>query len=262
MTKLLRFPTDAEKTFKRLEQLWDFVDSTISKQTISTNNDLRLLVLASITTATHRLIRGVIAQIKNLYIDGVDILTRSLAEGLINVKYIIEDETQMRARAYIVADHIDRINSLKRLISLLEQKKAPGMATVTDAERYKMLKSQLETELLGFKNQYGEDNLVWPNLEQRARMSNSEELYATVIWLLSLDSHLTARGLDRFMKEKEDGGVIIDLGQDLSRISLHLTTIYITYMALLNECSTRLDIPLKKDLEQFDNLQVPLSNGS
>ena len=248
----LRFPSDAEDIFRKLESLWNFVDSKISRQTIDHKNDLRLLILASVTAATHRLIRGVIAQINSGSVDGMDILTRSLIEGMINIKYIIEDNTQMRARAYIVADYSDRIKSLKRLIPLLEQEKAPGMATVTDDKHYKNLQSQLEKELLEFQEEYGKDNLIWPSLEQRAQISNSEELYATAIWLLSLDSHLTARGLDRFMKEKEDGGVIIDLGQDLSRVGMHLRTIYITYIALLNECCTYFNLPKREDLEPFD----------
>lgn len=242
---------ESETLFKKLQELWEHIDSALSGRTLLSNNDLRLVILASVIGATHRIIRAIITQIKNGSVDGIDILVRSLVEGLINVKYIIEDETQMRARAYIVDDLRDRLSSIKRLIPMLEQGTARGMATVTDTDRYRQLQQQLQQERQDLINRYGQENLNWPALEQRARQSGSEELYATAIWLLSLDVHMTARGLDRFMSENNNS-VVIELGQDLSRIYLHLRTIYIIYVALLNECNRHFGIPPREEFDKFD----------
>lgn len=255
-TKKKLFPKVATLVFYKLKKLWVAVNSDMGGSQIKHHGDLRLLVLISITAGIHRLVRGILAEIQGNSIDCLDLVTRSFVEALINVKYILEDDTEMRARAYIVQDNKDRITALKRLIPLLETQNAPAMAKVTDAEKCKKLQKEIEAELTELETQHGTKNLIWPDLKQRAKKSNNEELYATAIWLLSLDTHLTARGLDRFIKEKPDGGVIVDLGQDLSRASLILTTIYTTYMALLNECSQRLGCPQKTVIKPFDDFPL------
>lgn len=65
---------------------------------------------------------------------------------------------------------------------------------------------------------------------------------------------MTARGLDRYMSEKVNGGLRINLGQDLTRIYMILRTIYIEYMALLNECCNYFEIPNRKLLDKFDSI--------
>lgn len=243
-------PTDRQ-LLQKLQELWTFADSTLPKLEFKTPIDLRHLLLVSHTGALHRLVRGILAGFKSGSIDALDMLTRSIVEGLINCKYVLEDKTQMRARAYIVHDHKDRLKTVKKLIPLLEQGKAKGMATVTDADRYRKIEETIKQELDDFEKQYGKKNLEWGSLEQRAKASNSEELYTTAFWLLSLDTHLTARGLDRFMKE-DNSKVVIELGQDPSRIPLHLRTAYISYMALLNENCNSFGTPPRKDLDKFD----------
>lgn len=160
------FPEDAKVVFQKLENLWNVVNKEIGEKNLETNGDLRLYTLTSITAAVHRLIRGVIAQINNGSIDGVEILARTVTEGMINVKYILEDQTQMRAHAYITDDIVDRIKSLNRLIPLFEKNKAPGFIGIADAEKYKGLKKTLEKELSESYEKYGKKNLYWPKLKE------------------------------------------------------------------------------------------------
>lgn len=237
---------------QKLEALWNYADRTLGSQSFASKNDLRLVILSSVTAAIHRLTKSTMVQLKGGSTAGLDTILRSCGEGLINVKYILEDETQMRARAYIIDDHRDRITSIERLIPFFKEREELSLTTSADSERLKKLQDQLKQELSDFESKYGKDKLVWPRLDQRAQRSKTEGIYTTVIWLLSLDAHLTARGLDRFMKEKADGGLIIDLGQDLSRIDLYLKTAYIIYMALLNECSTYFNLPPRAGLDRFD----------
>lgn len=252
MQTTIPLTTEARDILGKLEELWNFANSATQGHTIQWQSDLRRVILMSMTGAFHRTIRAILSEIRGGSVDGLDSHVRSLVEGLINTKYIIEDNTQMRARAYIAHDHRDRIAELRRLIPLLERNAAPGMATATDAERYRNLLAQLEQELNQTEAQYGRDSIRWPSLEERARTSNTEELYATAFWLLSLDAHMTARGLDRFMREGENNNLIIELGQDLSRVYMHLRTAYISYLALLNESSNMLKVPSRQELDRFE----------
>lgn len=246
------FPSEAKVMLDKVESLWKYADTATQGHTIQWQGDLRRVILMQMTGAFHRTIRAILAEIRGGSVDGLDSHTRSIVEGLISTKYILEDDTQMRARAFIAHDHRDRISSLRRLIPLLDRNAAPGMATVTDAQRYRNLLAQLEQELIQTEAQYGKNNIRWPSLQERARLSNSEELYATAFWLLSLDAHMTSRGLDRFMREGVNNNLIVELGQDLSRSYMHLRTIYISYLALLNECNRLFGVPPRRELDQFE----------
>lgn len=247
MDEIVIFPADAKDVYLKLDKLWQTVNSQLINDHINLRDELRFLVLMSITGAIHRLVRGILTEIKGGSVDGLDLMSRSIIEGLITVKYVIEDDTQMRSNAYIAHDHTDRINALKRLIPISEKQK-----NSTDTKNYKQLLAQLEKELTDLKKLHGEKNLIWPTLELRAKASGNEELYATAVWLLSSYSHMTVRALDHYMKQKEDGGIVIELGQDLSRTYMNLASVYTTYLTLLNECSIRIGIPKKEILAQFD----------
>jgi len=249
--KTVPLSTASERLLQQLENLWNFMDSALSSRQFPAQNDLRLFILASVTAATFRIIRAIIRQIRGGSVDGIEILIRSLVEGMVNVKYILEDTTQMRARAYIADDLRDRLANVRRLIPLLAKGTARGMATVTDADRYRKLERQLQQERQDLKDQYGEKNLRFPSLEQRAKLSGTEELYSTAFWLFSLDTHFTARGLDRFMNT-QNNNIVIELGQDLSRIYLSLRSTYIIFCALLNECSQYFNIPQREEFKKYD----------
>ena len=126
------------------------------------------------------------------------------------------------------------------------------MATVTDAQRYRNLLAQLEQELTQTETQYGRDTIRWPSLQERARLSNAEELYATAFWLLSLDAHMTSRGLDRFMRDGGNNNFVVELGQDLSRSYMHFRTAHICYLALLNESNRLFGVPPREELDRFE----------
>ena len=249
----LKLPEQSKPLVEQLDKLWQFSETGMRGKTFETGGDLRKIILLQITAAVSRTIHSALTQIKGESFYGLDFLLRPIVEGLINYKYIKEDETQMRARAFIMDDIRTRLADIRRLIPLLDRGQAPGMATVTDAGRYRQLETRLLQEQTDLNNQYGQENLVLPNIEERARQSGTSEIYATVYWLLCQDTHLTARGLDRYMRE-DNGQLSVVWDLSLDRFLITLRTFYIIYIALLNECSDNFGIPIKKDLAPFDNI--------
>lgn len=236
---------------KRLEELWKFSESSMRGKSFETQGDLRLVILLQITAATSRTIHSVITQVNGNSFYGLDFLSRPLVEGLINYKYIKEDDTQMRVRAFIADDLRTRLANIRRLIPLLERNEAPGMATVTDARRYRELEAQLIQEQTDLTNIYGRDNLRLPSIEERARLSGTSEIYTTAYWLLCQDTHLTARGLDRYMSEN-NGQLSVTWDQDLDRFNMSLRTFFIIFSAMLAECSEKFGIPDMSELNKFE----------
>lgn len=142
----LELPEQSNPLVTLLEKLWKFSEDAMRGKTFKTGNDLRKIILLQITAATSRTIHSALIQIKGNSFYALDFLLRPIVEGLINYKYIKEDPTQMRTRAFIMDDIRTRLADVRRLIPLLERNRAPGMSKVTDAAGYRKLEKQLLQE--------------------------------------------------------------------------------------------------------------------
>jgi len=143
---------------KQLEELWNFLDVRLRSYKLKTH-DLRLIVLLQMTVAMHRIIRGFIAQLKGGSNDNLQSNLRTLTEATININYILSDDTDNSAKAFILDSKRSRITALGRLIKLLEQDRAPSMARVNSIESYKELKLSLEQELSEQESRLGANNV-------------------------------------------------------------------------------------------------------
>lgn len=249
----LTFPDSARQLYENLQALYNLAESSMRGHVYDTHDDLRNIILLQITSSTVRITGSVIKQISNNGFYGIDFMLRPLVEGLINYSYIKADDTQMRARAFIADDLRSRLTAVRRIIRLLEQNQAPGMARVTSVERYHQLETQLVQERTQLEALYGETELRWPNLEVRARDGNTLELYATLYWLLCLDTHLTARGLDRFIREV-NGQLTIVGDLEEGRFQSTLRTFYLILSALLADCSEKFGTPVMSELNRFESI--------
>jgi hypothetical protein len=172
-----------------------------------------------------------------------------MVEADININYILADETGNRARAFILDGTRSRLGALTRLLRLLEQKKAPAMEEVNTIEDYKKQNLSLEQELAG------KEHLKWPKLEDRAKAVNSEEMYAIVFWLFSEDTHMTAEGLNRYLKSIE-GGIGMLVGLDLRELGRRVQTAYVSYIAFIHTCSQRFGFPTEEELRKFNSSEM------
>ena len=120
---------------------------------------------------------------------------------------------------------------------------------------YNTLKPVLEQELAERQRLFGKESVTWPNLEQRAQGGNSEELYATVFWLFSEDTHMTVEGLNKFLRYIE-GGIAMTTELDLSVLDQEIQTAYISYIAFINTCYERFGFPSEEELREFNNSEM------
>lgn len=243
-----------ERLLNQLVKLWSFLDVRLKSYKLKTH-DFRLIVLLNMTLAVHRLIRGFIAQLKGGSNDNLQSKLRILTEAIININYILSDETDKSAKAFILDSKRSRIKVLNRLINLLEQDRVPSMAQVNSIENYRNMKLSLEQELSEQQNLLGIGNVAWPPLEQRAIKGNSDELYATVFGYFSQDSHMTADSLDRFLKEVENGAAFTT-EPDLGVIDQEIQTAFAYYLIFINICSEKLGFPTQEELKEFNNSEM------
>ena len=135
-----------ERWIKELEELWNFFDARLRNYSLRTS-DLRLKLLLALTIAAHRLIRGFIAQLKGGSNDNLQSKLRTLTEAFINVKYILFDENDFRAKAFVLDSKKLRVRTLDKIIMLMEKERAPSMATINSLESYKELRDSLKQEV-------------------------------------------------------------------------------------------------------------------
>jgi hypothetical protein len=238
----------------QLEELWNFLDARLKSYKMKTH-DLRLIVLLHMTVAAHRLIRGFLAQLKGGSNDNLQSNLRTLTEATINANYILADETDNRAKAFILDSTRSRIKVLERIINLLEQDRVPSMARVNSIENYRGMKSRLEQELFEQQNLLGRSNITWPTLEQRAKRGDSEELYATVFGYFSQDTHMTADSIDRFISEVNAGSVFT-AELDLSALNQEIQTAFAYYLIFITICSEKLGFPAQEELKEFTHSDI------
>ena len=169
---------------KELEELWNFFDTRLKGYSLN-SDDLRLKLLLTMTIAIHRLIRGFLAQLRGGSNDNLQSKLRTLTEAFINVRYILSDDTDSRAKAFVLDSKKIRIKRLNNIIRLVEQGEASSKAAVGSIESYIELRESLRQEVSEEENRLGESSLSWPPVEQRARQAGLEEYYPTVFYLFS-----------------------------------------------------------------------------
>lgn len=243
-----------ERFLSQLEELWSFFDACL-KNCKPTNHNFRPLMLLHVTLAVHRLIRGFIAQLKGGSNDGLQIYLRTLTEATININYIMSDTTDNSAKAFILDSKRSRIQVLGRIIHLLEQDRASSMARVNSLESYQELKLSLEQELSEQESRLGASNIRWPRIADRAVRGNCDELYATVFWQFSQDTHMTADSLDTFAQEV-DGEIAFTTEPDLSNLDQEIQTGFIYYLQLIILCSQNLGFPSEEELQTFTSSEM------
>src|SRR5260370_16898043 len=250
----MRLSKKQERFLSQLEELWNFFDARLKNYSLKTS-DLRLGLLLTLTVAAHRLIRGFLAQLRGGSNDNLQSKLRTLTEALINVNYILSDDTDIRAKAFVLDSMRSRKTALYRIIGLLEREKAPSMAAVNTIENYRIMVSNLEQELLKQQNLLGKENASWPPIEQRAAKGNSEELYATVFVYFSQHNHITVNILNRFLKEVSSG-IAFTTELDLSSLDQEIQTAFAYYLIFINICSEKLRFPTEEELKEFNNSEM------
>jgi len=255
MINKLELQPSSRRILNRIDELYLLAEGSMRGKTFETKNNLNLVILLQFTAAANRIIHSLLAQVNGNSFYGVDYLLRPMVELFINYKYIKEDSTGMRSRAFLADDIRSRLANLRRLIRIHEQNKTPGTDAIAEAIRKSDLVNVLVKERIKLTEKYGAGNLIFHNLEERARLSSNSEMYSTVYWLLCQDTHVTARGLDRHMKlDNNQLSVTWDL--DLERFNKTLQSFYIIFSAMLVECSQNFGIPDQKELDKFEDIPL------
>lgn len=246
------------RALRQLQKLHSWAQQTLAAHPIN-DDDLRHVVLFQFAGASHRLIRALIAEVKGGSSDNISSIMRALIEILINTKYILSTNDDTRARAFIFDDVRTRVRLCNKMIGVMSSGKADSMSSISTLESWQSDKDRLSQELAELESRWGRANIAWPKLEVRAKAAGLDELYAGPYWLFSQDEHLTARGLNRFMRERGES-LYFSLEHDLHLLQSILEMAYVYFMALLNECSERTEFPAASELERFNSV-VEQING-
>jgi hypothetical protein len=256
----LRLEKSQRVLLRRLDELWTWSDTVLSNRPIP-DGDIRHVMLFRLTGAVHRLIRAILAQVRGGSVDALEGRIRTILEAYINTQYILADESGMRAYAFLVDDIRSRKKLCSWMIPIFKKSKAHSMATISDLKFWQDQELNLSAELRDMESEYGADNLKWPNLLERAKEIDAEELYATAYWQFSNDEHLSERYLNRFTHES-NGSLFFSLEHDLHTLESILQMAYIWYVAFLNTCNEHFGFPPNEDLKGYNAIADQLKRAA
>ena len=105
-----------------LEELTKFADYKLSQinNDIKNTDDIKLNTIFTLSFAMNYYVINIKDLLKTNLVLPANILLRSLMEGFINIEYIINEDSELRAAAYVFEDFESRkknLNNYKNLIS-------------------------------------------------------------------------------------------------------------------------------------------------
>lgn len=247
MDNKLTLPDKAKPLVNGLRELFDFCQEKLVGNSINTDDNYINYYLLFFTDFVLKSIDSVLTLVENNSFYCIDIFLRPMIEGLINYQYIKNDKTQIRAKAYIMSDHGDRIRQINKILLIKDNNTKKLFLEKLGEKKLVCLKDKLVREKKDFENKYGKESKFPDSLINRAIKSNTVGLYLTVYWLLSQDSHFTPRAMEKYLNEK-DSGYEITGDIDLNNFLISLKTYCILLESLIDECNIYFNVPKKKEI--------------
>ncbi len=246
-----------------LEELTKFADYKLSQinNDIKNTDDIKLHTIFTLSFAMNYYVINIKDLLKTNLVLPANILLRSLMEGFINIEYIINEDSELRAAAYVFEDFESRkknLNNYKNLIIEDPDKSnlIPSLSTPEKCdEKMEELEKEEESLLSILKNKYKieveKKDLNFLNLFDRADKANLKNLYKLLYPYLSGWSHMSASGLKDFIKNGGDKYLfnVKDSEDDLKNI---IETTYRIYFVSIEDLSKQFNIYLE---EEFKNLK-------
>ena len=148
-----------------------------------------------------------------------NILLRSIFEGLVNIKYIAQDETQLRTVAFVLRDSKIKERLANNILIDLEHEASLSLETPYDSienckKRITSIKKEKDKSINTFKKIYKidiDENNLEPWEEDMFKKAKEVDLfhdYTFIYRALCNYSHLDSTGLKKFFEINENGDEI------------------------------------------------------
>jgi hypothetical protein len=255
---------DNKPSFKKLiNELIDFGELKINTilESLSGIGSLLLENIFVITVGIHTYAKAIEVLAKDDNIAAGNVLLRSIFEGLVNIKYILKDKTQLRAASFELND-LDKQNKFVK--GILNGPEDIGLITnKTQLSEIESCKKRLEeienrkAEIITiFKDTYNikiqnSEKINWEtDVFKKSKEVGLESEYRTIYTYLCGFSHLDATGLKTFF-QLGDGKYHINIKKSEDEIESLLGATCSYYLKTLREICVNFNIYSEKEFSQF-----------
>jgi len=240
----------------------------INKKINNTDN-IQLHVILQIGIAVNHYFKSLIASLETQNINASNILFRSFIESVINVEYIMRDDSQKRSVAFIFEDFKIRKINVETIKNLIRNKKAdsqlnPRLSTIKKCnEQLKKIKNDEKNILTNLKNNFGieieEEDLIIPPVEQRANLAKLKDLYDILYRQLCQLTHLSSSGLKTLIEFNNNKYKIvpIDIEEETKRI---IPIAYDIYLLTIENILKKFGLYVKEDFIVMEDISKKIKN--
>lgn len=256
-------------TKKQNKELLNYLDSLIKyasgkfsqiNNKIDKTNNIKLDIILQLGLAINYYIENIKISIENGNILAGNVLLRSLIEGFVNIEYIMQDSTPLRAIAYLFKDFETReknVNTYKEIIEGDNSKSntIPELSTPEKCDKFKVkLENEKKVLMNILKNDYGieanKKDLNFLNLSDRADRANLRSLYKILYPYLCGLSHMSASGLKDLIIFKSGKYLFKEKDNDIE-LNKILGTTFRIYLVSIEDIFRKFNVYSEEDFKYF-----------
>lgn len=230
---------------QKLEELIRFADGLLQKNPQRDLNDFnhKQSILFLTFGAVNNYTEAMLTLCRNSYPDAAIVLLRSLLEVFINIRYILDTNSDKRLILFHLEDARSRINFSTEMISFI--KRYPNFISkenpLTDETFLNQEINKANEDIAVIKKHYKIKGGRLPNLLDKSKANDKkakknkgifEYNYVTIYRFFSHYAHLTSRGLNTFLNQRPDGGYDLTTGKSMD-IGPAVATTYGIYLFFL-----------------------------
>lgn len=250
---------------KQNKELLNYLDSLIEyasgrlsqiNNKINGTNNIKLHTILQLGLAMNYYVKNIRISLESDNILAGNVLLRSLIEGFINIEYIMQDNTPLRAIAYLFQDFKTReknVNTYKEIIEEDSSKSniIPELSTPEKCDKYKLkLEDEKKNIINILKNDHNievkNEDLNFFTLSDRADRANLRGLYKILYPYLCGLSHMSMSGLKDLMTF-ESGKYLFKKKDNDIELNKILGTAFRIYLVSIEDLFKEFNIYIEED---------------
>lgn len=262
---------DLNEKINYLRSAAEYADMRLKQinEKIGSINNLQLHIILQIGMAINHYYKSLIATLETSNIIAANILFRTLIESFINIEYIMQDDTQKRAIAFMLEDFKIQRRNIETIRDLIivkpsEASLIPKLSTVEECEEQLMkINKEIDDVLYKLKTDYNIDidnsDLKIPSIENRADAVNLADIYNILYRQLCWITHLNSSGLKGLLQFNDDKNSYVlaplAIKNEINKI---IPVAYDVHLIIMKDLLKKFDLYVQEDFKAMEDISEKL----
>jgi len=257
-----------EEAFNYLDSLIEYANGRLSQinNKINDSNNVKLHIILQLGLVMNYYVKNIRIALDNNIL-AANVLLRSLVEGFINIEYIMQEDSPVRAIAYLFQDFKTREKNVKTYKEIIKKNPSksniiPDLSSPKKCDEFleklsDEKKSILSTLNKDFGIKINKEDLKFLNIYNRAVRTNLESVYKILYPYLSGISHMSASGLKDLIIF-DDNKYLIAPKDDDEETGKILETTFRIYLVSIEDLFKEFNLYIEEDFKHLRNISEKL----